>query len=200
MSENTPDAVIEPVSASASGRFNAFSVRCQALGFTNLYAGCLARLGALDAPGVKVPADWNDCRSTRSAGRCEAARMREEELLKGKAIYFQPRSVPGEAPKTAWVSTPTRHTAAAPSPKAAKVGSISSMGSAGVISYGDLVNAMVREELKSASAPARSPAAPPATPSATPIQVRADESPLEAIRRMQRERAATSPQPQEATT
>jgi len=85
------DTPILGIEKSASGKENGFTFSCQAQGCYMQFASCIARLGALDAPGVRVPEDWKACAQHRRANQCQAHKMREEELLAGRSIYFSPR-------------------------------------------------------------------------------------------------------------
>lgn len=87
------ETTIHPLSASADGKRNAFSRRCEVLGQTMNYAACLWRNGVLERDDIKAPADWEPCRNAMRCGTCNSANMRREEVLKGHSIYFKDRSV-----------------------------------------------------------------------------------------------------------
>ena len=84
---------IEPISASADGTRNMFSLSCSTVGQRMNYAACLWRQSVLGAVDVKTPADWEVCDKARRTGACGALGMRQEEELAGKAIYFTDRSI-----------------------------------------------------------------------------------------------------------
>ena len=86
------EATIEPITASADGTRNGYTLFCDAKGQRMNYAACLWRQSVLDNPATKVPEDWNGCRTAACSGKCNAKEMRQEELLAGKSIYFECRS------------------------------------------------------------------------------------------------------------
>ena len=81
-------SVIEPISASADGKRNGYSLFCDTKGQRMSYAACLWRQGVLDNPATKTPEDWQSCRTAACAGKCNAKEMRKEEEIAGKSIYF----------------------------------------------------------------------------------------------------------------
>lgn len=110
-----------PISHSADGKLNAYSHRCDVVSQMMNYAACLWRINVLSDASIKTPADWASCGEAKRFCRCPAANMREEETLKGHAIYFRPRE---EVRKT-WMPTATW----TPSkPSASKYDAISSGG------------------------------------------------------------------------
>lgn len=92
-----------PISHSADGKLNAYSHRCDVVSQMMNYAACLWRINVLSDASIKTPADWASCGEAKRFCRCPAANMREEETLKGHAIYFRPRE---EVRKT-WMPTAT---------------------------------------------------------------------------------------------
>lgn len=105
---------IESPLASADGKRNAFYHQCEVKGQPRAYVACIARLeGRME--------DDLDCVSAIQRGRCPAKAMREEELLKGKAIYFvERRRVEGFLQQIrAWVM-PGRANAVEPPPRPSK--------------------------------------------------------------------------------
>lgn len=82
---------IEPITASADGKRNGYTMFCDAKGQRMNYAACLWRQSVLDNPATKIPEDWQSCRTAACSGKCNAKEMRQEELLAGKSIYFQCR-------------------------------------------------------------------------------------------------------------
>lgn len=84
---------VRPASDSLSGVLNGYIFFCGVVEQQMYYPSCLCRLGALDAPDVKTPDDWNACKQGRKSNSCKAHHMRQEELLQNKAIYFRDRNV-----------------------------------------------------------------------------------------------------------
>ena len=82
------ETVIEPISASADGKRNGYTLFCETKGQRMNYAACLWRQGVLDNPATKIPDDWQSCRTAACSGKCNANEMRKEELLAGKSLYF----------------------------------------------------------------------------------------------------------------
>lgn len=132
---------IEPITSSADGQRNSYSLFCAARGQSMNYAACLWRQGVLSKPDIKTPEDWNSCRTAACSGTCTANNMREEEVLAGKSIYFRAREVVrrmannfGEAarqwvmPSTAPKEKPTRSCAAKPTPEKSMLDAMGSMG------------------------------------------------------------------------
>ena len=87
-----PAGAIEPITASADGKRNSYTLNCVPTGQSMNYAACLWRQGVLATPNVKTPADWSACNTARCAGGCTALIMRREEELAGKSIYFEDRN------------------------------------------------------------------------------------------------------------
>jgi hypothetical protein len=98
-----------PPAVSADSKRNAFYTDCRALQVKKPYAMCQY---IIDHTGdVSLQVIYSDCLSEIRHGRCTALGMRQEEQLKGQAIYFVER-VKGAAvvvQQDAWVA-PTRKT------------------------------------------------------------------------------------------
>lgn len=82
---------IEPITASADGRRNSYTINCVPTGQSMNYASCLWRQSLLSSSGIKTPMDWNACDKARCSNECPAVGMRQEEILAGKSIYFMER-------------------------------------------------------------------------------------------------------------
>lgn len=195
MSDLTTDqsATIEPITSSADGTRNSYSLFCAARGQSMNYAACLWRQGVLSKPDVKTPEDWNSCRTAACSGNCAANNMREEELLAGKSIYFRARL---EARRMAnnfgaavrqWVmpaatsEKPARTHAAKPAPAKSM---LDAMGSAGT--FADAVTEAAKTATEAPITMTK------ATPAVVPIVVaNTGESPLAMARRIAAERSAT---------
>lgn len=99
---------IWPITASADGSLNSHCLRCAVTGQGMGYAACLWRQDVLSNVNAKTPADWNVCRESAASGSCVALRMRHEEVVAGKAIYFRERVKDRnvvEEPKRKWIDT-----------------------------------------------------------------------------------------------
>jgi hypothetical protein len=93
-----------PPSVSADGKRNAFYTQCVELQTRRPYAACQHILDHRDDEGIE--SIYGDCLTAIRRGRCSASDMRDEEKLKGQAIYFTER-VKGAAvvaQQEAWVS------------------------------------------------------------------------------------------------
>ena len=86
------ETTIEPLSASADGKRNGYTMFCDTKGQRMNYAACLWRQSVLENPATKIPEDWQSCRTAACSGKCNANAMRQEEVLAGKSIYFECRS------------------------------------------------------------------------------------------------------------
>lgn len=80
------DTEFHPLSASASGN-NAFNLDgCDLVGHRPPYAACLFKIGEWNAnrlgPGCAT------CATAMSKGECQAQKMRAEETLAGKSLYY----------------------------------------------------------------------------------------------------------------
>ena len=82
------DTAIEPITSSADGKRNGYTLFCDAKGQRMNYAACLWRQKVLDNPATKIPEDWQSCRTAACSGKCNANEMRQEEVLAGKSLYF----------------------------------------------------------------------------------------------------------------
>lgn len=90
---STTETIIEPISASADGTRNMYSVQCDAVGQRMNYAACQWRQGVLSKPDIKTPSDWDKCAVAARCNQCPAMQMRKEEEIAGKALYFDDRNV-----------------------------------------------------------------------------------------------------------
>jgi len=162
------DEPIEPISASADGKRNAYCLSCKVVQQKMNYAACLHRQRVIAARG-DVPRDWQQC----DTPACMARVMRFEEETAGKAIYFAPRGTLATAAATAgrWVMDAVKK-AVAPAPAAprAKKDLFDGLGAAG--SMADAINAMSEGD-KRATSPAPIPltALPKAQPGESPLQM-----------------------------
>jgi len=94
---------ILPPSASADGKRNAYYTQCKAIESTKPYAMCQYIIDHQNDGSMATI--YSDCLNAIRRGNCAAVGMREEELLKGQAIYFVER-VKGAAvvaQQDAWV-------------------------------------------------------------------------------------------------
>lgn len=165
------------IEKSASGIENRHIFCCEAQGQHMLYASCIARLGAIDAPNVRVPDDWKSCERHRQHGVCKASVMRQEELLQGKSIYFVSRSELETAAQT------MRKFMLPPIPLAPKLKSVKAAKTTGVAldamgdlgSYADAINAVAdvpaKPVFKVPDTPVPSRPMPVALPGETPLQM-----------------------------
>lgn len=167
MTDESNAPTIEPITASADGKRNAYTHSCHFVQQKMNYAACLSRVAAID--GGKYPKDWEPCSSATNS--CPARRMRREEEIAGKAIYFAPRGTIATAAATAgrWISDKVKKAVAPPAPRA-KSSMFDAMRDAG--SMADVINAMSTTHT-SAAAPAPAPMKPlpVAQPGETPLQM-----------------------------
>lgn len=171
---------IEPISASADGKRNAYVVNCSAVQQSLNYAACLNRIATLDKGDG--PSDWSGCERACNSGRCAAKHMRQEEILAGKSIYFTARNAVAGAIAGArqWISAWNKPvTPPAPRRKGASH-MLDVMGDLG--SMADAINAPASPR---AAAPVTAP-----TRMLAPIVARTGESPLQMAIRMKKERAS----------
>ena len=193
MTDTDSERPILGIDASADGRRNAYSSRCGVVEQVMNYAACQWRQGVLGQSDIRTPADWSACAQARSFGTCPALRMREEEVLAGKAIYFVERARGGDnpvvSPARAWIDTAwkgAKKALARVTPSAAPAPARSALDALGEVgSYSDALNALASEH---ASAPTPAVASRPAQP---PIPMLEGESPLAYAKRV-REAAAHS--------
>lgn len=171
------------------------------------YPACVWRLGVLGAKDVRTPADWGPCREASGCGKCVAQTMRQEELLKGRAIYFKDRNIVS-TPKRKWGDPYLKPVSAAKPVSSAKSVAPGSIADAMVkvdSGYGAAVTAAVRKETSPVE-PSKPTPAPPVTPVAPVAPVAqakvADavaalpsESPLQLAMRLAAQRKAASTQP-----
>lgn len=76
-----------PVSASESGKNAYYVPTCDVVEHAPAYASCLDKMKQIRNKTGKFPA----CATAARQGRCKAAALRQEEELKGEALYFVPR-------------------------------------------------------------------------------------------------------------
>lgn len=81
---NMEEKAINPPSLSANSRRNAYYHFCAQVGERRNFSACIARLEGRCTLG--------DCKDPIRNGTCPAKAMREDELLKGQAIYFVERA------------------------------------------------------------------------------------------------------------
>lgn len=191
------DNALEPLSYSADGKRNSFTLACTPTGQSMNYAACIWRQNVLAKPNVNTPPDWSVCRQARNEGRCTALLMREEEELAGKSIYFRCRSALSAAsaaarewimPKGAATSVPierARRPSSAPSAVTARPASMLD-AMAGMGDLSDAVSAAARAETLKRLAPAPAPA--PAHRAPALVAALPGESPLQMARRLHAER------------
>jgi hypothetical protein len=97
-------AAILPPSVSADGKRNAYYTQCADLQSTKPYAMCQYIIDRKSDASMQTL--YGDCHTAIRRGTCAAVGMREEEQLKGQAIYFVER-VKGSAvvaQQSAWVA------------------------------------------------------------------------------------------------
>jgi len=88
----TEEIKFYPPSASAGGDNAHYLSGCETVGRSPAYASCLFKISELKAG--RRPEIYRDCHNAIEARQCRAVDMREEEELKGQAIYFFPRRPP----------------------------------------------------------------------------------------------------------
>lgn len=152
-----------PPAASACGKKNAFHHRCAKVGHSRAYAACLWILDR--AAARELNSNYSTCSAAISDRGCPALSMRQEEELKGQAIYFTPSHVVATSAPAAPRPAPAATISASPPKKAA------GSGLAVVGTIADAINNYVSER-----------AAAPAT--AINQAPRPGESPLEFARRL----------------
>ncbi len=196
------DGPLEPLTYSADGKRNSFTLACTPTGQSMNYAACIWRQNVLANPKTITPPDWNVCKEARNEGRCTALIMRKEEELAGKSIYFRCRKALSAAsiaarewimPKGAATSMPhagsapaARRSAAPPALAVKPKTMLDAMGS-----MGDLADALsaaaATPAVTPAAAVAAAPTAPPPPRAPIPTAL-AGESPLQMARRLHAER------------
>lgn len=80
---------MQPLSASESGRNAYYLPNCEVIEHSPAYASCLDKLRQIKEK--KTNGRFTECVSAVRNGRCKAADMRQEEELKGQAVYFVAR-------------------------------------------------------------------------------------------------------------
>lgn len=191
------EGTIEPITASADGKRNAYCLSCEATQQKMSYAACLNRARIIDS-GEKYPKDWNGC--DRSAGRdkytCPARAMRIEEEAAGKAIYFVPRGTLATAAATAgrWVVAAVKKVVnpPAPAPRPKTQSLLDAMGD-----DGGLAAAVTAAAMNPGTPAAMVTVVAAAAPAPAPVLARGPiprampgESPLQMALRLKQEREA----------
>lgn len=173
---------IEPITASADGKRNMYTLKCVPLEQSMNYAACLWRQGVLSVSNIKTPADWAPCGTACRAGTCTALNMRQEEVLAGKAIYFQDRNVFRKVIDAAkqWIMPSFGTTTPTPKPSIhmPKKDMLDAIGSAG--SFADAI-----------SVAAKTSASVPVARVIPVVVAQTGESPLQMARRMAAARSTT---------
>ncbi|HDR9086334.1 TPA: hypothetical protein QDB10_002225 [Burkholderia vietnamiensis] len=218
MTEQATTPAILPPAVSADGKRNAFYADCISLKVKKPYAMCQYIID--HKADASMQTLYGDCLTEIRQGRCAAVDMRQKEQLEGRAIYFVERvrgEAIAAHQQQAWVSPLStkrprgqRIAPIAPAPVTKPV-DILSQPAFGVDIHAAALNKMMEKRVQPAAvahvistnatngrvSPTHTPAAVAAaeTPAiksgALPqIQIRAGESPLEAIKRMKREQAA----------
>ncbi|UUZ75565.1 hypothetical protein LP414_28005 [Polaromonas sp. P1(28)-13] len=152
-----------PVTASESGKNAYYLPNCNVVDHVPAYCSCLDKIKQIKAAGRSA---FHECSTAARQGRCKAADMRQEEELKGEALYFVPRAgltqaEHGGAPVPSW-------SARMPTPKPKRRDLSTNVGG----SFADAIN----EAMKSL------PVAPrPTMPAPTMV---AGETPMQFARRL----------------
>lgn len=164
--ETAMNTEFHPPAASACGKKNAFHHRCAKVGHSRAYAACLWIIDR--AAARELNSNYSTCSAAIGDRGCPALSMRQEEELKGQAIYFTPSHVNATATPAAPRPAPQPPTAARPalSPKKAAGAGLAVVGT-----IADAINNYVTER---ATAPATAITQAP----------RPGESPLEFARRL----------------
>jgi len=84
------EAVIYPASASADSKRNAFYTQCAVIGESKPYAMCLYLIERKNDSSLQTL--YRECTGAIKCGKCPAIAMKDEEQLKGQAIYFVERA------------------------------------------------------------------------------------------------------------
>lgn len=138
--------VIRPATASLDGKTNAFIHHCAVLEQQMHYVACLNRVQAAKE-GVRMPQDWKPCEDAVRRCLCPALAMREQEVLKDRAIYFVQRGVIAstvDAVKT-WVMPGSKKAKPPASPKPAATsgaGMLDGLVEAAKVTYADVISAV----------------------------------------------------------
>jgi hypothetical protein len=216
MTEQAAQPILPP-SVSADGKRNAFYADCRTLQVKKPYAMCQY---IIDHTGdASLQTIYSDCLSEIRHGRCTAMGMREEERLKGQAIYFVERMKGAAvvAQQDAWVAprkpsrsgyqrdkyavgAPVTSTAPSrPAPAAPVFDGNIYAAALNIAAKRNGTNATNRQPATPAAEPVAVAPAPEtpaikkvAAPQPIPMNVRAGESPLEMARRLRA--AQTQPQ------
>lgn len=167
----TQESMIDrPPADSANGRLNGYMHHCNIVAHSMYYAACLARIDAVNDKAVRLPQDWQDCAGACRTRTCQSAKMREDELAQGKAIYFIERSAIQAITHKAreWIDSwkeGVEKVVSKPKPKTKS--SLDGMVDASKMSLGDALNAALGGEL---SKPIDRPTIT-ALPGETPLQM-----------------------------
>ena len=81
-------STVLPVSASESGKNAYYLPNCDVVEHVPAYCSCLDKIKSIKA---RVKGYASECASALRQDRCKAANMRQEEELKGQALFFIPR-------------------------------------------------------------------------------------------------------------
>jgi hypothetical protein len=97
------EAVIHPASLSADSKRNAFYTQCNVIGESKPYAMCLYLIERKNDSSLQTL--YRECTGAIKCGKCPAIAMKDEEQLKGQAIYFieRARGAAVVAQQAAWV-------------------------------------------------------------------------------------------------
>lgn len=199
---DTQEKKFEPIEASADGKRNAFSSHCAVVTQMMSYPACLWRQNVLAAPDIRTPADWSPCADARRTGRCNALSMRQEEELKGHAIYFVERGLVrrtldaarewGTSTLDKFVSK-TVAAPAKPAPAPAPRKADSMLDVMGETSYADAINLAAATPAPTPTTAAPAPVAPkPASVPPMTLAMQPGESPLAYARRLKAAQTATA--------
>lgn len=187
------EATFEPLSASADGTRNMYFFTCTVIGQSVNYAACLWRQGCLEKPDIKTPESWEDCRKGAKCNSCPALSMRKEEEVKGHAIYLRAASFPKTGTKARWcerkTETPTT-TVRTSTPAIAPARKAQSIFDG--LDGGEDMSLAITESNAEHNKPVASeeaPSTPVDTKSTPKFDIRPGESPLAAMRRMNKEQS-----------
>lgn len=203
MDEQTPSLSAEK---SFTGD-NRYHFHCDTVGHRPTYFVCLHKMKRFKEKG-DLPECYAQCETAMRGGSCMAVHMREEEILSGKAIYFEAQKewikpagkVKGHAtaslltPQT-YIRKPSTPTASTPvTPPKPKAASSSSLD------FATVVNELVKDQEKVVKeVPVEPPVAAqeplkkisePVSPPEPETPPKAQESLLEMARRLKRQKAA----------
>ncbi len=158
---------IEPITASADGKRNAYYLKCDVHGQNRPYAACLSIAARTGDPVVK--AIYEGCLGAIRNRSCPAVQMRESELLEGKAIFFLERQRSGTTPVTEFIAA-VKHAVPGPVVVSKPKDELDIALKAASDGYADTITKAIATHEVAPPKPA--------------IQVKPGESPLEAARRI----------------